>query len=59
VENRLDAATADVLRAFAESCWDRQGFSIMRPEDDPSGEMRYMDLFTTYMGIQILSLLDE
>jgi hypothetical protein len=56
---RLSDLEVDVLREFVRSCWEAPGFSLARPSDIPSAEDSYIDLFTTYMGVQILSLLDE
>lgn len=56
---RLDELEVGTLREFVRSCWEAPGFRLLRVSDDPSGEGAYVDLFTTYMGVQALSILGE
>jgi hypothetical protein len=56
---RPDELDVGTLREFVQSCWVAPGFRLLRASDDPSGEEAYVDLFTTYMGVQVLSILGE
>ncbi|MEW5826275.1 MAG: prenyltransferase/squalene oxidase repeat-containing protein [Candidatus Bipolaricaulota bacterium] len=53
----LGEARCDAMAAFVATCWREPGFLPLRPADIPRGEEFAIDLFTTYMGLQVLELL--